>query len=54
MAKITDEDGNFITDENGHGIYDLAGITESWGGAVTPAGDTAKKAKFKRTSEGDV
>lgn len=48
MGKITDEDGGFLEDEDGHGIYDLAGITESVAGADTPTGELTRKRRAKR------
>ena len=39
MAKISDEEGNWLEDEQGHGVYDLDGMKESLAGSDTPTGD---------------
>ncbi len=38
MAKISDQAGDWLEDEAGHGIYDLAGMAEAITGAMTPSG----------------
>ena len=57
MGKISDEDGGWLEDEDGHGIYDLAGMNESITAAFAVsdlAGALAPVVRFKRnlTSSG--
>ena len=52
MGKISDEDGGWLEDEAGHGIYDLAGMTENPIGAMTPSGAVSRKVKAARLHSG--
>ena len=54
MAKITDEAGNPISDENGHGIYDLDGIAEEVAGTLTEDGDVDPKYSARREVGGNM
>lgn len=52
MGKISDEDGGWLEDEAGHGIYDLAGMTEAIAGAMTFGGAVARRVVQARSSAG--
>ena len=43
MGKISDLAGGWLEDEDGHGIYDEAGMTESIAGVLSLAGTLAAK-----------
>ncbi len=52
MAKISDEDGGWLEDEAGHGIYDLAGMAEAIAGAMTFGGALTRKVMQARSNTG--
>jgi hypothetical protein len=54
MGKISDESGAWLEDEAGHGIYDLAGITENPTGALTIGGALTSKSVLARSDAGTV
>jgi hypothetical protein len=54
MGKISDESGAWLEDLSGHGIYDLAGITENPTGALTIGGALTSKSVLARSDAGTV